>query len=129
MHSTLNPILWKILMVDDDEDDYCLVRNMLSEARHGKCTLEWADSYEAGKAALRRISYDAVLMDYDLGLHNGLELIREATAQQIRSLACSAGAVEVSYWQWVVRASRSLIASWERSSSVRMGSPIWRRLF
>jgi PAS domain S-box-containing protein len=69
---------WKILMVDDDEDDFILTSHMLSEAKWGKYLLDWADSYEDGWKKLESNHYDAVLMDYDLGAHNGLELIKIA---------------------------------------------------
>lgn len=71
---------WKILMVDDDEDDYVLTRQMLSDSQGGKYFLDWANSYEDGWQKLLMNGYDAVLMDYDLGPHNGLELIRDAVA-------------------------------------------------
>lgn len=67
---------WKILLVDDDEDDYVLTREMLSDAKHGQYTLEWAMTYEDGWEKLQKNHYDAVLMDYDLGPRNGLDLIR-----------------------------------------------------
>ncbi len=72
---------WKLLIVDDDEDDYLLVHTMLADVQQGNCSLEWAGTYETGKTALEKDHYDAVLMDYDLGLHNGLELIREMNAR------------------------------------------------
>ena len=71
---------WKILLVDDDEDDYFLTRHMLTEAKHGKYILEWASTYDDGWSKIQAGGYDAVLMDYDLGPGNGLDLIRSAVA-------------------------------------------------
>jgi PAS domain S-box-containing protein len=81
----MSMILWKILLVDDDEDDFLLVKEMLSEAHQGKCELIWQDTYESGKESLLTNSFDAALIDYDLGLHTGLELIREAINAGIRT--------------------------------------------
>jgi PAS domain S-box-containing protein len=72
---------WRVLLVDDDEDDYVLVRAMVDEARGREITVEWADSYSTGKECLTAHRYHAVLVDYDLGDANGLDLIREAAAQ------------------------------------------------
>lgn len=75
MHRT-----WKILLIDDDEDDYYLTRHMLSEAHGAHCDLEWVRSFEDGQKVLQKNGhYDAVLMDYDLGSGSGIELIRQAT--------------------------------------------------
>ena len=73
--------VWRILLVDDDEDDYFLTRTMLAESRHGKFSLEWASSFEKGRAALHESEFDAVLVDYDMGARSGIELIREETAE------------------------------------------------
>ena len=73
---------WKILMVDNDEDDYILTRGMLSTLPGRRVQLEWAPNFEAGCEALQSCgapestAYDAILMDYDLGPKTGLELIR-----------------------------------------------------
>lgn len=77
--------LWKILLVEDDEEDYLLTREMLSEARGKKYNLDWVDSYEAGKEAILSSIYDAVLMDYQLGPASGLNLTRE-----VNQLGCKA---------------------------------------
>lgn len=69
---------WRILLVDDDEDDYFLVSEMLGRARREMFSLEWASSFSAGHEALQRDEFDAVLVDYDLGERTGVDLIRAA---------------------------------------------------
>lgn len=76
---------WKILLVEDDEEDYILAREMLSEARGRKYRLEWASTYDAGKEAILSQNFDAILMDYQLGPQTGLDLTREVT-----NLGCKA---------------------------------------
>ena len=68
---------WRILHIDDDEDDQLIVRSMLKEAKGQTVTLEWAASYEEGRRKLAENDYHAVLVDYDLGLQTGIELIRD----------------------------------------------------
>ena len=68
----------KILLIEDDEDDYILTRETLAEVISEKYQLTWASNYESGREQLRSGEYDAILMDYDLGTHTGLDLTREA---------------------------------------------------
>ncbi len=71
----------KILLIEDDEDDYILTRDkLLDSGVRRKFRLDWERSYEQGLAALNRGEFDACLLDYRLGEKNGLELLREAVA-------------------------------------------------
>ncbi len=76
---------WKILMIDDDEDDYVLVDRMLSETRRRRYELEWVATYAEGLHALQTGGYDAVLVDYDLGAHSGIDLTRQAVACKVQA--------------------------------------------
>ena len=77
MEVRLSTVL-KILIIDDDEDDYIIARDMLKEAKGRKFEIYWASTYQAGRTELSSNYYNAVLVDYDLGIHSGIELIREA---------------------------------------------------
>ncbi|BCL38569.1 response regulator [Nostoc sp. MS1] len=70
----------RVLLVDDGENDYVLTRNWFSEFRVAECELEWVDNYEAAKSAIAQRRHDIYLVDYRLGVHSGLELLREAIA-------------------------------------------------
>jgi PAS domain S-box-containing protein len=69
----------KILLIEDDEDDYALVRELLSEVKIADFSLEWVKTYEEGLKELCQAHHDVYLLDYRLGSRNGLELVREAT--------------------------------------------------
>jgi PAS domain S-box-containing protein len=73
--------LLNILLVEDDEDDYIILRDTLSDMERKHVRLRWVPSYEKAMENLSAEDWDTVLVDYDLGAHNGLELIREAVAQ------------------------------------------------
>lgn len=68
----------KVLLIEDDEDDYVLTRELLSEVKFGKYALDWAPSYEEGMKVARRGEHHVCLVDYRLGERSGVELIREA---------------------------------------------------
>ncbi len=65
-----------ILLIEDDEDDYLLARELFAELRD-RYRLEWARSYEDGAQRFRDGDFAACLLDYRLGARTGLEWLRE----------------------------------------------------
>ena len=70
--------LIKVLLIEDDEDDYILTRELLTEVKAGKYTLDWASSYEEGLIVAKRREHHVCLVDYRLGERSGVDLIRAA---------------------------------------------------
>ncbi len=68
----------RVLLVDDDEDDYIITRGLISEISGRRYQMEWVDNYDAALTALRRQEHDICLLDYRLGSRTGLELLRES---------------------------------------------------
>src|SRR5271170_3825477 len=68
----------KVLLVEDDEDDYILTRGIFTEMKERRFQLEWFKSYQLGLAAMVRNQHDVCLVDYRLGAKNGVELLEEA---------------------------------------------------
>jgi PAS domain S-box-containing protein len=68
----------KVLLVEDDEDDFVITRELISEIRGQKFTLDWVKTFEAGLAAMKLSQHDVVLVDFRLGAHNGVQLLRAA---------------------------------------------------
>jgi PAS domain S-box-containing protein len=71
----------RVLLVDDDEDDYVLTRDWFCEMEGARFELEWVASYDAALNAIAHHHHDVYLLDYRLGERNGLELLREAIAK------------------------------------------------
>ncbi len=73
----MNDHLVKVLLVDDDEDDYMITREVLAEIRGWQIHLEWVATYTAALEVLSTNEHDICLVDYHLGAKNGLELLCE----------------------------------------------------
>ena len=65
----------RVLLIEDDEDDYILVRDLLSQTPFADYDLEWAASFDAGMEAMEGCHWDICLLDYRLGEQDGLELL------------------------------------------------------
>ena len=72
-----NNIQLRVLLVEDDEDDYLIIRDLLSEMK--RFELEWVTDYDDAMEAIERGEHDVCLLDYRLGERNGLELLHEAS--------------------------------------------------
>src|SRR5271170_1572741 len=68
----------RVMLVEDDEDDYILTRGHFTEMRGSRFQLEWFNSYQTGLEAMVRNRHDICLLDYRLGAKNGIDLLREA---------------------------------------------------
>jgi len=71
----------KVLLVEDDEDDFIIARDLLAEIPGQRFALDWVNTFDAGLEAMCRNQHDAVLVDYNLGAHNGVELLRAAVGR------------------------------------------------
>lgn len=70
----------RVLLLDDDPDDHLLTRELLAEIPGQRFALDCLATYESGRTAVAARQHDVYLVDYHLGPHNGLDLIREAVA-------------------------------------------------
>jgi signal transduction histidine kinase len=71
------PELVRVLLIDDDQDDFFLTRELLSETPGGRFRLDWTPDYAAGVEAVCGAGHDVFLVDYRLGAKTGIDLLRE----------------------------------------------------
>jgi PAS domain S-box-containing protein len=64
----------RLLVVEDDEDDYFLLVSSLKGTSFNK-TLIWAETFNKAKDILKQQAIDMVIVDYRLGVHTGIELV------------------------------------------------------
>ena len=75
----------KVLLVEDDEDDYVLIRELLSEVKDAKYILEWVPTYDKALEKMACTENQVCLIDYRLGPHNGLEILQGARERGSRA--------------------------------------------
>ncbi len=68
----------KVLLIDDDEEDFILTRYIFDEFKDNQYKLDWLNNFDDGLNALNENRHDIYLVDYRLGERTGLELLREA---------------------------------------------------
>ncbi len=99
--ASVNERLVRALLIEDDSDDYFLIRELFAEMP-GRYHLDWVQDYALGLGALTKCEHDICLLDYRLGARNGVDFLRESraggcktpiimlTGQQDRELDCVA---------------------------------------
>lgn len=80
MHQPQAPT--KVLLVDDDEDDFLIVRNLLAKVPNNPFQLDWTDSYADAGKIISECRHEVYLIDYRLGADNGLELLAGLNIQE-----------------------------------------------
>ena len=75
----------KILLVEDDADDYVILRHHLSSIPGDRFSMDWVTDYDEAKAALTSGEYDLCLLDYRLGARTGLELLDEVGNKDLKT--------------------------------------------
>ncbi len=78
--------LIRVLLIEDDEDDYLLARDYFDDFQSpGRHLLEWVSTYDEGLQALRAEEHHICLLDYRLGAQDGVELLRQSLDEGCRT--------------------------------------------
>jgi signal transduction histidine kinase len=67
----------RVLLIDDDRDDYLLTKDLFAELPDHEFEFDWVGDYDAGLRAILGGAYDVYLLDYRLGARTGLEMLHE----------------------------------------------------
>lgn len=80
LNKSTNPI--SVLLIDDDEDDFLIIKNLLAQIPASPFVVAWASSFDKGAAAIANSEHDVYLIDYRLGAQDGTELLEAAEPQK-----------------------------------------------
>jgi diguanylate cyclase (GGDEF)-like protein len=73
----------RLLIIEDDEDDYLLIKHNLKGVPESIFKTTWCRNYQDGLAELSRNQHDVATLDYRLGGKTGVDLIRAAKAEGV----------------------------------------------
>ena len=71
----------KVLLIDDEEASFLILRHILGKVPGRQFAIEWASNYDSGIEALAAAKHDVCLLDYRLGPRDGLDLLRDAASR------------------------------------------------
>ncbi len=72
----------RIAIIDDDEDDYFIISSYIKDIEGSNFIIDWCNEYDAAISKIRERQYDIYLVDYRLGRHTGLELLKEINSHE-----------------------------------------------
>ena len=70
----------RVLIVEDDEDDYILTRDVLDSIDQQHHEIVWCRTFGKALNLLAEQSFDVALIDYRIGQETGIELLTAAKA-------------------------------------------------
>jgi len=73
----------RVLLIEDNEDDYIITKDLLAEVSPVATRLIWRDCLEDGLTTLHENAADVALVSFRLGPDSGLDLIQRARAEGI----------------------------------------------
>ena len=73
-----NQHTYKIAVIEDDEDDYLIIKDYISEIEGKTFVVDWFQDYNSGIEAIRNKEHHLYFVDYFLGHKTGLDLLDAA---------------------------------------------------
>jgi PAS domain S-box-containing protein len=73
-----NKISARILIVDDDEDDFFITSEYIRQIEEYDLVIDWCYKFTEAVQHLKKHAYDIYFVDYRLGAKTGLDFLREA---------------------------------------------------
>jgi two-component system cell cycle sensor histidine kinase/response regulator CckA len=76
----------KVLIIDDDEDDYVITRNLLANIEGQNFRLDWESSFLPALDVIKECRHDIYLIDYCLGEYSGVDLVKRIVESGCKAL-------------------------------------------
>jgi PAS domain S-box-containing protein len=70
----------KVLIIDDDQDDFLIISDYLKAIEANRFQIEWCYTYNDAVSQLANRAHHIYFVDYRLGAKTGLDLLRDAEA-------------------------------------------------
>lgn len=73
----------RILIIDDDEDDFFITSEYLKQIQEYQLQIDWCYKYNDAVQHLKERKYDIYFVDYRLGARTGLDFLKEAVSLRV----------------------------------------------
>lgn len=73
----------KVLIIEDDEDDYVIMSHYLSKIKTVEYDVYWCNDFDEAEAEILKDEHDIYLIDHFLGKGEGIEIIEKIRARNI----------------------------------------------
>ena len=73
----------RVLLIEDDPDDYLLTADAAGDVSDAKIELVWTEDPASGVERAASDAFDAILLDYELGTTTGLDVMEQLRALQL----------------------------------------------
>jgi len=71
-----------VLVVDDDEDDFLIIRDYVSDIPSSNINADWCPDFDKACQLMLDKQYDIILVDYKLGRRTGIDFLKIAKEAQ-----------------------------------------------
>ncbi|WP_287526293.1 hypothetical protein [Okeania sp. SIO2C2] len=61
----MNKDLIKVLLIENNTEDFILIYDLLSQVESPKILLDWENTYETGLTVIKKNQHDICLLDYN----------------------------------------------------------------
>jgi diguanylate cyclase (GGDEF)-like protein/PAS domain S-box-containing protein len=75
----------RLLLIDDDEDEYIVLKSLVAGVDRIHFEVDWVDSAEKALQIHPDAPYDVLLVDYRLGAVNGLDIVEEFVRRGLKT--------------------------------------------
>ena len=75
----------RLLLIDDDEDEYIVLKSLVAGVDRIHFEVDWVDSTEKALQIHPDAPYDVLLVDYRLGAVNGLDIVEEFVRRGLKT--------------------------------------------
>ncbi|NOT76027.1 MAG: response regulator [Cyclobacteriaceae bacterium] len=81
MPESVNSKPVRVLIVDDEEDDFILTSSQIKDITTRTFAIEWCSNYKKAVERIGKSEHDIYFIDYRLGAKTGLDLLKEPAVQ------------------------------------------------
>ena len=75
----------RVLVVDDDEDDFFIAKELFSEIPVNNITVDWASTYDKGLQSYKNGEHDIYFVDYLLGARTGIDFLSDIKSLPLKN--------------------------------------------